>query len=343
MINGHGDDSFKYKNKVIHDFSSNVWYKSTPTALIDYLKEDMSIIGHYPEPMAQTLIKCFDKHFDMPEDSCLATNGSAEGFYCIAEAFSGCYSTIIIPAFAEYEDACKLKKHQLHYLSNKELDDQSLFDTDMVWLGNPNNPDGKLFSSVTIEAWLQNNSTTTFVVDEAYMELCDEQASCIQLIKQYKNLIITKSFTKSYAIPGLRLGLILASQKVIEHISTYLIPWSVNSLAQKAGHYIINNAAHNIIDKQEMLELRKDLCAQLAPLPQLTVYESKTNYILLHIENCLASDLKDHLVEEHGILIRDAANFRGLTPHHLRVAIQSKKTNMILVDAIKQYLKTIKK
>lgn len=343
MINGHGDDSFKYQNKVVHDFSSNVWYKGTPTSLINYLKEDMASIGHYPEPMAETLIKAFDKYFAMPEGSCLATNGSAEAFYCIAEAFGGASSTIVIPAFAEYEDACKLKKHKVKVVSNNTLNKHSVFHTDMVWLGNPNNPDGKLFAPATIEAWLRNNPHTTFVVDEAYIDLCDQHSSCIQLITPKSKLIITRSFTKSYAIPGLRLGLILASQKVIQHLSTFLIPWSVNSLAQKAGHYIIEHPAHTLVDKAEMRDLRHHLCHELSQLPEVSFCQSTTNYVLIHTPCCLASELKEYLVEQHGLLIRDASNFRGLTPHHWRVAVQSKSTNSILVSAFKNYLNSIKK
>ena len=92
---------------------------------------------------------------------------------------------------------------------NGTLSADSTFNTDMVWLGNPNNPDGKVLSYQTIQTWLRNNGNTIFIIDEAYADLCIGYNSVIPLINEHQNLIVIKSYTKSFAIPGLRLGVIL--------------------------------------------------------------------------------------------------------------------------------------
>ena len=141
--------------------------------------------------------------------------------------------------------------------------------------------------------------------------------------------------TKKYCIPGLRLGYITASAEVIDVLRRFCRPWAVNALAIEAGMWLMDHRPQ-LIDMHAYLVEAQRLRNALNDIPGIHVLETQTNFMLCSIEDCTAAELKDYLAKEHGILIRDASNFPGLTPHHFRVAAQTPETNDELVDILKQ-------
>lgn len=336
MIQGHGNDLYKYKN-ITADFSSNVWHEGPSAELIKHIQNNVASIGNYPEPDAQSFANKAASFFKLDNGNCIATNGSVEGFYMIAQALKQQNSTIVTPAFAEYQDACSRYNYKVHFLNNNNLTHKQKFTSHLVWLGNPNNPDGKVFTISTIEHWLKNNTNTTFIIDEAYAELCTNFESAIPLIKKYNNLIVVKSFTKAFAIPGIRLGIILSSKSILHKIQNYQMPWAVNSLALHAGDFILQNYHSLLLNKKQIETHSKNLQQAISKIDGFKVSSSNCNYFLAQTTNGKASELKEYLAKVHGILIRDASNFQGLTPHHFRVAFQSELKNMQLINALKQW------
>jgi len=339
MIEGHGSDIYKYDGKIIADFSSNVWYKGTPKELKLYLKSKLENIAHYPEPDAGELSIKILKHHNLSNNRVLVTNGATEAFYLIAHLFAAKNSYIIYPSFSEYEDACKVYNHTLQYININEFNDNLLLaENSILWLGNPNNPDGIITSKSTIEKVLVNNPTSFFVVDEAYNELCVNSESVVGLLKSHNNLIITHSLTKSFSIPGIRLGYILASEKIIQSISKITMPWSVNSLAIEAGLFLLSGYKYFLPNKDKLIGESKCFQEKLKNIDGLEVTKSECNYFLIKLKKGKASDLKEFLVGNYGLLIRDASNFKGLTAFHFRVAIQGNKNNKLLISGIKQWI-----
>lgn len=340
MIKGHGSDLYKFDKEIIADFSSNVWYKGVPNELISHLKSKLEEVVHYPEPDAGKLALKLSMHHNINRDKVLVTNGATEAFYLIAHLLSAKNSYIVYPSFSEYEDACKVYKHTLNYFNIDELNESLILnDNSSLWLGNPNNPDGKITSSKTIKTILDNNPTSLFIVDEAYNELCLNSESVVSLLKDYNNLIITHSLTKSFAIPGIRLGYILASEEIIDGLSNITMPWSVNSLAIEAGLFLLEDYKNLLPNKNVLIEESKEFQKEIDAIDGLEVTETECNYFMVKLKDAKASDLKEYLVHKHGLLIRDASNFKGLTPSHFRVAIQGKYKNSLLILGIKQWLK----
>ncbi len=337
MINGHENDLHNYNN-IIADFSSNVWFEGPAPELLNHLCIHIKSIANYPEPNAISFAQKTAEFYNLPNTYCIATNGSVEAFYLIAQALNKKTASIITPAFAEYTDACKQYNIETEYLDIKTIKSSQQFNTELVWLGNPNNPDGKVTPVNTIECWLKKHPYTTIIIDEAYAELCTEFKSSIGLIKLYKNLIITKSFTKAFAIPGLRLGTILTSDSHIQKLNSFQIPWTVNSMAISAGNYIIDNYNSLLLDKKTLSSYSKLLQNELNSIHHINVVESKCNYFLAETDYKTASELKDYLANQHGLLIRDASNFQGLSAGHFRIAIQSSQKNKLLIQAIKQWI-----
>jgi threonine-phosphate decarboxylase len=142
--------------------------------------------------------------------------------------------------------------------------------------------------------------------------------------------------TKNYGVPGLRLGYITAHESLTDRIRNYIRPWSVSSLAIEAGKYLLQH--DELLCRPDLGEAQR-LAEMLRNIGGIFVTPSQTNFMLCKIVNHSAAELKDYLVREHGLLIRDASNFEGLTPHHFRVAAQLPSENNALVEAIKTYIR----
>ena len=338
MLYGHGNDINNYNTTLIEDFSSNTWIKGFSTEISDAIVQSLPMIQNYPDPDARRLRIKIAQQFDLTTDNVLVTNGSTEAFYLVAHAFKGCNSTIVKPSFSEYTDACKVYNHTTNYLKNTDSWINTSFHENLVWFANPNNPDGKTISIKEIEDLLIQNPATIFVVDEAYVELSYVAECAISLIKEYDNLIIIKSLTKAFSIPGIRLGYIISSGKIITKIKQYIIPWSVNTMAVAAGCFIIENYNTLLPNKLELKELTIEFQEYIATIPGLIVQPSTCNFFLVNMPGKRASELKKYLVEEHRLLIRDASNFDGLSNSYFRLAVRSRESNRLLVQAIQEWM-----
>ena len=145
------------------------------------------------------------------------------------------------------------------------------------------------------------------------------------------------SMTKQYAIPGLRIGYITASASVIKYLRQQQRPWAVNALAIEAGKWVVSHREKAIPDLPSYLEETQRLRGQLNAIEGVVAFPTQTNFFLCTLEQATAAELKAYLAKEHSILIRDASNFRDLTPHHFRIATQSPEENDALVAAITQF------
>ncbi|SEJ18732.1 threonine-phosphate decarboxylase [Dyadobacter koreensis] len=335
MLQGHGDDSYRYAQKIIADFSTNVWYGGEPLGLKEYIFEQWSAINRYPEVMAESLSEMVAFHHHLNPEQILINSGTTESIYLIAQAFAGKRTTIVTPAFAEYEDACKLYQHDLIFLPWTKIQELPALSTDLVFICNPNNPTGKSFSQ--LENWVQQNPETVFVVDEAFIDFTVQINSSISLINHYPNLLIMHSLTKAYAIPGLRLGYIVASEVLISKLKSIKQPWTVNTMALQAGKFIFENY-HNIqIPLKNLLREKERFTEKLSQNPVLKIHESTTHFFLAETLKDDASKLKQFLIEKHGLLIRDASNFRDLTKQHFRIAALSPEKNNLLIAALDEW------
>lgn len=334
MINGHGNNLQGIQHLLKADFSTNVFDNPQTDDLQDYLQTQIPAIRNYPDPECRILREKLATTFNLSPGHALVTNGSTEAFYLLAHAFQQQCSAIRKPAFAEYEDACTLYQHQLVFVDELQKLNSNT-PADLVWIGNPNNPDGRYRSPQELIAFLGQNPKRLLVVDEAYIDLCEAAESVAPLVRQHPNLVVIKSFTKLFAIPGIRIGYLLAHPSIIQRLQACQMPWAVNALALKAGEYILDLPEKSTVAFRQRLDESKRLQAELARIPGLRVFPSPTNYFLCELQQATAAELKTVLLEKHGFLIRDAANFRGLGPGHFRIAAQNKTLNNEFIPALK--------
>ena len=173
------------------------------------------------------------------------------------------------------------------------------------------------------------------VIDQSYEHYTTQPLMTAAEAIKRKKIILLHSMTKTYAVPGLRLGYIVTSRQLAEKLRKNLRPWSVSSLAIEAGKFLLQH--DELICRPNLAEAQR-LRDMLSHIEGISVEATQTNFMLCRLEKASAHDLKEYLAREHHILIRDCSNFEGLTPSHFRIASQTPSENDALVDAINQYI-----
>lgn len=333
MIEGHGDDGWKYATALRADFSSNVYYGGLDAGLREHLRGAIDAVTHYPEAGAVSLQHAAAAAFGVDRGSVLVTNGATEAIYLIAQAFRGMRVTIVGPTFSEYEDACVMQGLEVRRISWEEL--IAAPPEGLVFICNPNNPTGRALAVKDLMGLADRERlvNTIFVVDESYIDFT-RAAESVMGLRQF-NVIILRSLTKSCRIPGLRVGFLVGPEPLIMRIRKYKMPWSVNRLAIEAGLYIFRHAKDFVVPVESLLAATAAWRRELAEATGWRVWDSDTHYFLMETPKAFtAAQLKLHLVSRYGLLIRDAANFKGLGPHHFRVACQAPEQNSLLTNAL---------
>jgi threonine-phosphate decarboxylase len=339
MIKGHGDDAYQYEGiHIVSDFSSNICRPQGHTALAQHLAELLtsrppSLLASYPEPEAWSLERIIAERHGINPACVIVTAGVTDAIYLIARAFR--YRPLIPqPTFSEYADATALlpPADSQHYC---------------YWLCCPNNPTGSVAKPEQIERLAVRYDLV--VVDQSYEHYTRCPVMTPRHAMPLMRVVQLHSMTKTFGVPGLRLGYITAPMPLADVLRRHLRPWAVSSIAIEAGKYL--EAHHDELRCRPDLDEAQRLCAALSAVEGIEVQPTSTSFMLCRLKNSqndMADDinsasLKQYLLQQHGMLIRDASNFAGLTPQHFRVASQSPAENDALVVAVKQFLTDKKK
>jgi len=324
MIEGHGDDLYRYDN-IKMNFSSNIYNGTDLSALEAYLRTRLDVVRSYPEPSATSLEQMIARECGISSDEVLVTSGAVDAIYLIAQVYrheGTCH--VVQPTFREYEDACRVFGYQ-------EREDGAL-----CWLCNPNNPTGDVLATEEVLALAERHRL--LIVDQSYEDYTMAPLLAPADVVGRDDIILLHSMTKRYAVPGLRLGYVTASATVIRRLREQYRPWAINALSLEAGKWLVKRGATAIPDLSSYLAETQRLRSMLEGIEGIETLDTQTNFFLCTIRQATAAHLKEYLAREHGILIRDACNFTGLTPHHFRIATQSPAENEALVAAIRFFL-----
>ncbi len=337
MLFGHGDDYYQTNREIRINYSSNVWYGTDLTPVKEFIYRSFEQVTHYPEPDAASLKHVLADIHAISEENFLITNGSITAFYLIAEAWQRAKSVLFFPSFAEYEDACQRHHHQLLFFSNrKSLTELDLNGADLCWICNPNNPDGHLIERDVLLKCLRKYPQTTFIIDQVYSDFCEEEPLYLKEVETYPNLILVQSISKLHKIPGIRIGYIATSKEIIGRLKRHLIPWSVNVLAIEIGKYVLTHTAQFPFPLKRWLDDTHKLQEEIRQTG-IEVYPSNVTFFLCRLQKGKkAAELKDYLLKEQGILIRDASNFRGLDERYFRLSTQKPEENRIFLEYLKK-------
>ena len=340
---------YNLKEDTIIDFSTNVNPLGFPKGVQVLLRREGAKIVRYPDTNSTELKKEIATRLDVNEKTILVGNGSTELIYLIPRVFKPLCALIPIPTFIEYEKSLLSLECKLRYIPLKEEENfrvnideiiKLLPKMDVVYLCNPNNPTGVLLpKNAVIHLIIKAEKRRTLVIiDEAFMDFADNE-SVIAEVKRRKNLIVIKSLTKFFGIPGLRLGYLVSNSKIVDKISRHKEPWTVNILAQKAGISCFKDEKFIMRTKRFIDRERKYLLTELNRLQGLKSYNSSTNYLLVKIvRSGLSSGKLYEKMAQQGLLIRDCRSFRGLGDKFVRIAVRGRRENNLLIKKLKEAL-----
>jgi histidinol-phosphate aminotransferase len=316
------------------DHAVNVATGGPPDWLRALLRSELDgALGAYPDERAATASVAF-RHGRAPEEVVLL-NGAAQGFTLIAEALGARRPAVVHPQFTEPDRALaaagRTARHVIlsdpYNLDPADIPD----DADLVVVGNPTNPTGVLHPRAAIEAIMKRGRVV--VVDEAFMDFVPGEPESLAASKD-EGLVVLRSLTKILAVPGLRVGYLLAPAPLAATLRERRQAWPVNGLALAAARAAADHPERLAPIAQRAQEDRAALeTALAAALPRAHVYPGAANFVLVEVDGD-ATALAHALRERDAIAIRPAAAFPGLADGHLRLTARGGEADARLVAAL---------
>jgi len=330
------------------DFSSNMNPYGPPAAVRAALLAFADRIAGYPDPAARRLISRLARRHGVAEESILAGNGAAELIDLAVRAVRPALTALAMPCFSEYGDAVRkiggsvaalrLSPDNAFRLTAEAA--ESVPGKPDAWLiGSPNNPTGMTVEPEVVEALLDSGAFV--VLDEAFLDFLPDEAnrSFTRRASASAKLVVIRSMTKFYAVPGIRLGYAVGHPDTIAAMRRLQVPWSVNALAQEIGVAVLDDEPYARRTIDWLGRERPRFAERLASLG-LRVYPGEANYILFAIPERYrmnAAALQAAL-GRRGILIRDASRFEGLDERYCRTAVKLPGQNDRLLEALAEVL-----
>lgn len=324
------------------DFSANINPLGYPPGLSQALSNVLPQIIHYPDRTCWELRQDLAAYHGLPPEAILVGNGSTELIYLAARQLQAQKALVVIPAFSEYESSLKAAGTEIIFHATRAEAQFGLEGTPelhgagLVFLANPASPSGMLLPPEQLLHIAQDITAAGayLMLDEAFIDFVEE-ASLKSFLDRLPRLLILRSFTKFFGIPGVRLGYLLAAPPLIARLAAGQEPWSVSTLAQAVGRACL--ADRDFMARTQALVAAEGnyLFHQLVAIPELAPLPSAVNYLLVKIArpHLSAAALRTALLG-HRIIIRDASNFRGLDNSYFRVAVQRREDNNRLLAAL---------
>lgn len=328
----------------IVDFSANFNPLGMPPEVRKAAEEAVAESVHYPDPFCRELVFGLAEREGVNREYILCGNGAADLIFRLVYAKRPRLAVVMAPTFAEYAQAlemagCEVLHHRLKEAKGFELTDEILdyltYETDMLFLCNPNNPTGRPVPPKLMDQVVKicRERKISLVVDECFVELADGPRSLTPRVPNNPHLFLLKAFTKSYCMAGLRLGYcVTADEDLLDRMRLCGQPWSVSHPAQRAGIAALQLSEYPERARAIIREERGWLEGELQNLG-VTVFPSCTNYIMFRAANIY--DLRERMTGK-GILIRSCANFLGLGDDYYRVAVKLRDENERLIRVMKE-------
>jgi threonine-phosphate decarboxylase len=334
------------------DFSANINPLSFSEVGLDLMKERFELASNYPDPEYIQLKGKIATFNGVHEKHVFLGNGAADSIFDVMRAIKPSSALIISPTFGEYERALRSVNCSVDYfiLSKEEAFDidfnkliyrLSQGNYDFVVVCNPNNPTGRIYKKESIKSLIDfaNENRISVLIDEAFMDFVVEEKlySVQDLVVHYDNLFVTKSLTKFFAVPGMRLGYVITcSSKFCDYYKSSKPPWPVNSIAESYGIGALGDESY-IENTRKYIEREITYMIEgLSGFSNVEVFGTVTNYVLIKYSG--GKPLSE-LFRKSNILIRECGNFVGLDEMYFRFAIKSRENNSKFLAVLKEILK----
>ena len=371
----HGGNIFQFAHEQriepyeVIDFSANINPLGPSQRGLDALNNQLRYISHYPDATNDDVLNAIADTYGMDKNQIIVGNGAAELLYAICRlpGYTGAF--VPAPGFSEYKEALEASNipvRDIFYRPREDDNGKPYFEVPylaletfaaelkgqdgriIVFLGNPNNPDGTLLDKDHIRtvASMLKDANSLLVIDESFIDfvgndpLQDNEHSMRSLVNEFDNIIVVHSFTKFYAVPGLRIGAAFANETLITQLQQYIPSWSVNTLAQAYTKAALNDVDYIKRTKQELNEERAFMYNALDDIEGITVYPPLANFMLFQVnQKGITANYINEELKKYNMIVRNCDSYVGLTNHWVRIAIKDHETNIKLVDKLTNILK----
>ncbi|MDO4470119.1 MAG: aminotransferase class I/II-fold pyridoxal phosphate-dependent enzyme [Bacillota bacterium] len=322
--------------------------------LVDEIKANFErLLCEYPSGMEiNSLLGA--KYYGLHKEQVCVGNGAAELIKSLMEKHEGKVG-MIYPTFEEYPHRKKEEDIVPYWIESKDFrysaDDLMNFyedkDIQFLVLINPDNPSGNYIEKkdvLRVAEWAEKKNIK-FVVDESFVDFAETEGTSTlleeEIIKQYNNLIVVKSISKSFGVPGLRLGILASNDlQLIADMKKDVAIWNINSFAEFYMQIFEKYKSNYEEALVKFKEVRKEYVKMLNEIEYLRVIPSQANYLMCELTGSMTSrELTETLLNEYNILIKDLSSKNGFSEKsYIRVAVKRPEENVKLVEAIKEVL-----
>lgn len=348
-VAAHGGDI--YQNQITYDFSVNTNPLPLPEILQKRMAEAAVHSNRYPQYDNVLLRERLAALYGFSTEEVVCGNGASELFVAIVHALHPKRVGILAPSFSGYAWAAQTVGAEICSIPLREENNFAMDMAQMeslcrqpdgiglLFLANPANPVGNKMEASLLETLLDvcEKKQITVVLDECFIAFTGTEGY-VSWIRKYPHLIVVRAYTKIYAIPGIRLGYLLAQKEICEKIAHQLPEWNVSVVAQRIGMDILNDSLPGwsrrkyLKDTIELIqEEKRFLKHELTKIfgDQMKIFPSEANFLLLKTQIPLY-----RLLLERGILIRNCANYTGLGQDFYRIAVKGHPENVQLIEAL---------
>ena len=333
------------------DFSASLNPLGPPPQALAAYHAAAALIARYPSPYPDNLAALLGQRHRVAPDNVVVGNGSTQLIHLLARALRPRRPFVAIPAFSEFANAlivagvapsAILASRGRGFAIEKAQAERALEQgADAIFVGRPNSPTGTMLSlgdAAEIAARCSSHGCWC-VFDEAFIDFAGEEHSAIRLAAEDSRVIVLRSLTKMFAIPGLRLGYLVAVPDVARRLREAVEPWSINVVAERVGAACLEVAADFAARSRTLIETeRAHLARALASIEAIHAFPSSANFLMLEVaENGRATSFAPHMLSR-GIAVRDLRELPGCGPGMYRVAVRLREENEQLIAAARTYL-----
>ncbi|MEM2958126.1 MAG: histidinol-phosphate transaminase [Candidatus Jordarchaeaceae archaeon] len=348
----HGGEVWKHNPPLI-DFSCNLNPLGPPEEAIKIIQQNLDYIINYPDDQCTRLKSTLSDYLDVPLGNIIVGCGSTELIKAFAEAFVKPSDHVIVcsPTYDEYAFYCQFMGgivDRFPLSEDKEfcVETDSLLElvgggTKAVFLCNPNNPTSRFENKNKILEVVEEcgNRSVLVFIDEAFIEFLREGKgnSCVSEVQNYDNLFVSRSLTKIFSIPGIRVGYGVGGEEIIKYMDKARLSWNVGVLEQALACGLIGNC-HSYLERTvRFVETEKRrMYEKLSRIMGYQPVRPDANFIFVKIKELgVNSTTFKNIMLNHGFLIRDCSSFGEAFSNYIRIAIKKSEQNSSLLEKLK--------
>jgi len=310
----------------------------------DIVLEAMSRITEYPDNGYEEFRESAARFCGARKDNIVPGNGSTEIIRLFAEVSieKGDIISVMCPTFGEYEQQCRLFGACMRYVKYSDILNGEYWHLDgskAVFICNPNNPDGILIKKEVVLdiADYCKSKRIMIIVDEAFIDLADPAQSVAGNIDEFDNLLVLRSLTKCFAIPGFRLGFGVTGSADAGMLNIARLTWNVDSVAADVGAYYMDRAGPLLdLSRTYVEHERERMYREIGRLPGLRPLKASANYFLVEVGGLgvNSGEFAERMLDQK-IVVRDCSSFRMLGDSYVRLAVRTHDENNLLLKALK--------